>query len=161
VNTRLPQGASSCLRTKQHQLVLSSFPWIPTKEKTCFFMKYVTRRGRLLTLHHKMTNLIRRSATLKPFINKLKSAKRKCFSFLNFRSKSMKHPNKCVILRNTMINQTINTTTGTFGMRVTIMMTFGMKLTTMTISCMMMLLPCCRATGHAWPLSYKPAQKNF
>jgi hypothetical protein len=141
VNTRQPQGTSSCPRRKQHQLELSLLHWIPTKLKICFFKKHVTRRGRLLTLHHKMENLISRSTTSKLSMNKLKRARRKCSGFLSFKNRSMKHMNKCAILHNTLSNQSIITTTGTFVMRVTIMMTIGTKHTTMMNSCMMMLLP--------------------
>jgi hypothetical protein len=73
--------------------MLSSFPWILTKEKMHFFEKHETRRGKLLTLHHKTMSSIRRSVTSKPSINKLRSAMRKWFGFLSSRKRSMKHPN--------------------------------------------------------------------
>jgi hypothetical protein len=54
-------------------------------------------------INHKMMKSISRSITLGPSISKLRKAKKKCFDFLSSRSKLMKHPSKCVILRNTSI----------------------------------------------------------
>jgi hypothetical protein len=87
-----------------------------------------------------MTHWTMRSVISKLSISKLKSKKRRCFGFLNFRRRLTMRLKRCEIFHTILSVKSITRIKKTYGMKAKIMKTCGTKPLIMTIFLVMMLL---------------------
>jgi hypothetical protein len=106
--------------------------------RVCGQTQNTDRRGRLPTQHLRRRNWTKRSGTLKLSINKFKRRERKCFGSPISRERLMKPSKKCAI--SPRRTKTEGPFTGSFVMRIHIMMMNGMAIFIMAIFLSMMLL---------------------
>jgi hypothetical protein len=102
------------------------------------YAKLGVRKGRLPVQHLRMRSWTKKSWTLKPFINRSRRRKKRCFVLPIFRERLMRPLRKCVIsLKMTKIE---GLNTESFVKTITTTMMNGMMISIMAILLLMMLL---------------------
>jgi hypothetical protein len=102
------------------------------------FAKPGARKGRLLVQHLRRRSWTKKSGTLKPFINRSKRRKKRCFVSPILRGRLMRLLRKCVISPKMTKTEGLNTESFVKTIRTTMMN--GMMISIMTILLLMMLL---------------------
>jgi predicted PolB exonuclease-like 3'-5' exonuclease len=101
-------------------------------------MKLGARKGRLPVQHLKKRSWTKKSGTLKPFINRFRRRKKRCFVSSIFRGRLMRPLKKCVILLKMTKTEGLNTESFVKTIHTTMMN--GMMTSIMAILLLMMLL---------------------
>jgi hypothetical protein len=102
------------------------------------YAKLGARRGRLPAQHLRRRNWTKKSGTLKPFINRSRRKKKRCFVSLIFRERLMRPLRKCVISPKMTKTEGLNTESFVKTIRETMMN--GMMISIMVILLLTMLL---------------------
>ena len=102
------------------------------------YAKLGARKGRLSVQHPRRRSWTKRSGTLKPFINRSRRRKKRCFVSPIFRGRLMKPVRKCVI--SPKMTKTKGLNTESFVKPTPTTMMNGMMISIMAILLLMMLL---------------------
>jgi hypothetical protein len=102
------------------------------------YAKPGARKGRILVQHLRRRSWSKKSGTLKPFINRSRRRKKRCFVSLIFRGRLMRLLRKCVISPKTTKTKGLNIESFVKTIRTTMMN--GMMISIIAILLLMMLL---------------------
>jgi hypothetical protein len=103
-------------------------------------VKLEARKGRLQVQHLKRRSWTKKSGTLRPFINRSRERRRRCFVLLIFRRRLTMPLRKCVISPRMTRNEDLNIES--FAKTISTMMMNGTRISIMEILPLMMLLLC-------------------
>jgi hypothetical protein len=103
-------------------------------------VKLEAKKGRLQVQHLRRRSWTKKSGTSKPFINRSRGRRRRCFVLPIFRRRLMRPLRKCVI--SPKMTRTEDLNTESFVKTIPTMMMNGMMISIMEILLLMMLLLC-------------------